>query len=449
MPPAPETKSLDELKPDPKNPRILSKHDGAALSNSITKFGDLSCIVFNTRTQQLVGGHQRIEIMKQLGEAGRIEITQRFETPDEVGTTAIGYVHIGNKQFAYREVDWDEGTQRAANIAANRIQGEFDKDLLGQVVYELSLLENGAALLSQTGLAEAELGKLLDGVGVGDPANSIDDEAPPVDDVSPAVSQSGEIYQLGAHRLMCADSTDFGSVTDLLNGQQPELMLTDPPYNMDYQGGGIFENHINQSFKDNIKPLVDFEPEQMFEIVETIKPRTSICFTSKDLLYKYLKYINDNNKNFNLLTWHKTNPIPMNNGNFLPDTEYIFYWYDQGQRKFNNGVEGLDYHKYYIGEINEGRREGENQHPTIKPLDLLTKFIKICSDRGDVVLDLFGGSGSTLIACEKTARTCAMMELDPKYVDVIRKRYAKQMGLEDWQAATPVINAAQTVSNEA
>lgn len=163
-----ETKSIDDLKPDPRNPRTLSKHDGNALSNSIKHFGDLSCIVFNTRTGQLVGGHQRIEIMKRLSGEKRIAITQRFDAPDTDGTVAIGYVFIGNKQFAYREVDWNINTQRAANIAANRIQGEFNLEMLAEIDYELSQLENGAELLALTGQDENELADILKVSGLAD-----------------------------------------------------------------------------------------------------------------------------------------------------------------------------------------------------------------------------------------------------------------------------------------
>lgn len=164
----PDLKTLDDLHGDPKNPRILDEHEGKALGASIQKFGDLGAVVFNVRTQQLVGGHQRVEIMKRLPQQHRVQITNRYDSPDpQDGTVALGYIWIGNKPFAYREVDWDEPTQRAANIAANRIQGRFDNDLLAQVNYELSQLDNGEELLGLTGQTEFEVKKLLNSVGVG------------------------------------------------------------------------------------------------------------------------------------------------------------------------------------------------------------------------------------------------------------------------------------------
>jgi hypothetical protein len=148
-----ETKNLDDLHGDPSNPRRMSKHDAAALNNSIRQFGDLSCVVFNVRTQQLVGGHQRLEIMKRIGDNKQVQISHRQE-PDDVGTVALGYVVIGTKQFAYREVDWPIEKQKAANIAANRIQGEFDLDLLAEANQFLE--DQAPDLLEMTGQTETE-----------------------------------------------------------------------------------------------------------------------------------------------------------------------------------------------------------------------------------------------------------------------------------------------------
>lgn len=167
-----DTKNIDDLHADPRNPRTMSDHDGNALKESINKFGDLSCIVFNIRTQQLVGGHQRLAIMKQLPAERRVMLTEKFENPDEVGTVAIGYVYIGNKQFAYREVDWDENTQHAANIAANRIQGEFNLDMLAELNYELN--EGSPDLLALTGQTDKEITQLLSMV-TGEPGIDLPD----------------------------------------------------------------------------------------------------------------------------------------------------------------------------------------------------------------------------------------------------------------------------------
>jgi hypothetical protein len=161
-------RDIRDLLPNVKNPRRISEHDFKALEQSIQKFGDLSCIVFNVRTGQLVGGHQRINAMK--NQPGvRIEMLQPYPLErDALGTVGIGHIIIGQAQFPYREVDWDAGWEAAANIAANRIQGEFDLELLAQMDYELSQLENGEELLRLSGQDDAEIKKLLASVGVGE-----------------------------------------------------------------------------------------------------------------------------------------------------------------------------------------------------------------------------------------------------------------------------------------
>jgi hypothetical protein len=171
-----ETRDLDSLKANPKNPRLINKHDFESLKKSIKEFGDLSGIVFNTRTQQLVGGHQRIESFRAIGGQKQVMITTRFTEPNHVGTTAVGYVEYDGERYGYREVDWSEDRELAANIAANRIQGQFDLDLLAQVTYELSQMNPD--LVTATGQTTEEINRLLDMVGAKGETNN-EDEAPP------------------------------------------------------------------------------------------------------------------------------------------------------------------------------------------------------------------------------------------------------------------------------
>lgn len=157
-----EPNSIEQLKASPRNPRTISKHDATALAAGMDEFGDLSCIVFNQRSGQLVGGHQRVQVLKQIlaGEK-QIVITQRGTEPDEVGTVALGYVVYKNRQFAYRVVDWPEDREIAANIAANRIQGDWDNILLAE--NDQWLLDNNPELLAKTGQRDDEIARLLGG----------------------------------------------------------------------------------------------------------------------------------------------------------------------------------------------------------------------------------------------------------------------------------------------
>ena len=156
-----ETKDFSELKANPKNPRKIDKHDYQALVASIKEFGDLSGIVFNQTTGQLVGGHQRTEAFRRMGGQARVIVSYRFPEPNRQGTIALGYVDYDNEQFSYREVQWDETREKSANIAANRIQGQFDLDLLSEITYEISQSENATQLMALTGQTEEEVNRLL------------------------------------------------------------------------------------------------------------------------------------------------------------------------------------------------------------------------------------------------------------------------------------------------
>lgn len=180
--------NIDDLKANPKNPRRISEHDYKALLTSIKTFGDLSGIVKNNRTGQLVGGHQRIQAFKELG--GQPVITERYPQPNSKGTTAIGYVILEDEKFGYREVDWDADFEMQANVAANKIQGEFDNDLLAQIVYETSQLENGTELNELMGFTEKEAQKLIDSVaGSGEENEDENDDPDKIDNMDFAVTR--------------------------------------------------------------------------------------------------------------------------------------------------------------------------------------------------------------------------------------------------------------------
>lgn len=166
-----EIKPFDDLKPNPKNPRRISEFDFENLKKSILQFGDLSGIVFNITTQQLVGGHQRIEAFKRLGGEKRVTYQQQFyDQPNKVGTVAFGHVVLDNEFYPYREVQWTAEREAAANIAANRIQGEFDLDLLAEANYQLH--QEFPDLLELTGQSKDEIDNLLASTGAGDDSDS-------------------------------------------------------------------------------------------------------------------------------------------------------------------------------------------------------------------------------------------------------------------------------------
>lgn len=170
-----EEKNLNELRGNPNNPRTISKKDFENLKQSIVKFGDLSGIVFNVRTGELVGGHQRVESFKALDGQSFVVIQEKYEQPTPKGTVAYGYVVLEGERYAYREVDWDQAFENAANIAANRITGQFDLDLLAQVTYQIQQADE--SLLGLTGQTDSEIKKLMQSIGVVDDEPAADDSA--------------------------------------------------------------------------------------------------------------------------------------------------------------------------------------------------------------------------------------------------------------------------------
>lgn len=234
----------------------------------------------------------------------------------------------------------------------------------------------------------------------------------------------GDIYKLGDHRLICGDSTDIGVIDKLMDGQRAEVVFTDPPYNMHYDGTGIIRE-TNTNVRERIKDIVDFDA---FDIsyLSSMDVGSIFIFTSKDLIPDYLKIFEG--WKFNILAWIKTNNPPMTNNVFLPDIEYLLYFH-KGNRTWNNGLKPMDiYRKAYFSSRSEGHAEAGDVHPTMKPLQMISDKLQISTKKKDIVLDLFGGSGSTLIACEQLGRKCYMAELDPKYVDVIIARWEKFTG---------------------
>ena len=178
-----EVKEIDNLKFADYNPRTMGEHDDTSLGNSMARLGDISGITFNTQTNTLVTGHQRIRKLKEkYGTRVKVYVEQKFAEPDEFGTVGLGFVGVEGTsvRFNYREVSWDRGLEMAANYGANHI-GDDDTEKLAQLDYELSLLDNGADLLALTGQTDKEIEKLLKSVGVGDdpepPAGDQQDEA--------------------------------------------------------------------------------------------------------------------------------------------------------------------------------------------------------------------------------------------------------------------------------
>lgn len=383
---------LSELSKAPYNPRKITPEQANALRRSLNEFGNVEPIVWNKQTGHIVGGHQRIDALKALGET---------ETDILV-------------------VDMPEEREKALNIALNKISGEWDNDLLANVLQELL---DGGADLTLTGFDENELGALL-------PAEEGLTDPDTIPEVVEPVAKLGDIWQLGEHRLMCGDSTDAGSVALLMNGELCDLIFTDPPYGVSIGKKNRMLNSIHRS-KRNLKDIAgdSLAPDALMKMltpafVNARKSMSEDCTVfvtapqGGELGMMMMMMMQDAGlKVRHVLIWKKNVPT-FSMGRLDYDYQHEPIMLTWGKR---HKYYGLGLHKTSVWEINKPRASLE--HPTMKPVELIENALLNNSKIGDIVLDLFLGSGSTLIACEQLNRKCYGMELDPHYCDVIIKRW--------------------------
>ena len=235
----------------------------------------------------------------------------------------------------------------------------------------------------------------------------------------------GKLVLKSKHQLLCGDSTNAEMVAMLMDGEKADMVFTDPPYRIETEGG--CKGAIGAGLKKQgaeINFISDFEPQTFLVVLPTVFKKNILnayVFCNKELLPEYLTWARDEGYSFNVLIWKKPNAIPIG-GSHRPDIEYLLVF--RKSAIWNNGISGVNYSRLLECDRETGK------HPTMKPVGLIENQLKISSNKGSNVLDLFGGSGSTLIACEKTNRRCFMMEIDPHYIDVIIQRWESFTGKE-------------------
>ncbi len=395
---------IEDLKPAEYNPRRLTEKQGKDLEESITRFDMVEPIVVNKhpgREQVIVGGHQRFNICKKMGRE----------------TMPVVYV------------DLDEEKEKELNLRLNRNLGEWDFDMLANMFDE--------AMLKDVGFDELE--NIF-------PPNEVEEDEAPEASTEPPKSKLGEVYQLGRHRLMCGDATKIEDVEKLMDGKKTQLLLTDPPYSVNYSGKNEFLNKIDKGNRNqtDIKGDIDIDTAKVIwlqafgnaeKVMDEVSSYYSFAPQGGDHMMMMMMMIESSLLVKHELIWVKNNHV-LGRADYAYKHEPIIYgWKKTGTHKFYGGFQTsiFEFDKPLSSKL----------HPTMKPISLLSKLIDNSSKQDDIVLDLFGGSGSTLIACEQTDRTCYMMELDEKYVDVIRRRYWKfvnngdETGCEEHTPVTP------------
>lgn len=276
-----------------------------------------------------------------------------------------------------------------------------------------------------------------------------EDEAPEVSS-EPPVSQLGVVYQLGRHRVMCGSSKDFGDLSELMNGVQADLWLTDPPYGVSYIEKNLAVN--SQVVKNMVgKKIIDddLSIDEMAKLWKEVADN-AIANCKDDASYYWFACQGGDQMMMMMmlgeagwlvrheLIWVKSSMVFGRSDYHYQHEPIIYGWKKSGKHNWYSDRKQTSILEY-------DRPNKSDLHPTTKPIELVTYLMGNNTKSGDVVLDTFLGSGTTLIACEQTDRTCYGMELDPKYVDVIRKRYAKFISPdnelpENWEELTPAIS---------
>lgn len=378
------------LLPADYNPRKDLKPGDAEydkLKRSIEEFGYVEPVIWNKSTGNVVGGHQRLKILHQMG----------FEEVDCV------------------VVELDEQKEKALNIALNKISGEWDNEKLALLISDLN---DSAFDISLTGFDAAEIDELFkDKINDKIKEDGFDEPLP-----ENPVTKQGDIWLLGRHRLICGDSTKAETYVTLMDGKKANLVVTDPPYNVAYEGtaGTIrndnmddkkFYDFLLSAYKGMYDSLADGGSIYVFHADrETVNFRTAF----KDAGFFCHQ----------TCIWIKNSPV-------LGRCDYQY-----SHEPVLVGWKPTAGHKFYGDRKqrttwNFDRPTKSKHHPTMKPIALVAYPIMNSSLTNSIVLDPFGGSGSTLIACEQTERICFTIELDEKYADVIVKRFIEQQGSDN------------------
>ena len=402
------------LQPRATNPRTHSKKQLRQIANSIEQFGFTNPILIDGN-DGVIAGHGRLDAAKLLG----LEQVPTVRIDDLSEDEIRAYIIADNKLA--ENAGWDR------DLLAIELQGlieldiEFDVSITGFEAPEIDIL------IRELEISEKD-----------DPA----DEVPEVED-GPAVTRPGDLWLIGKHRLLCADATDPASYDRLLDDDRAQLVFTDPPYNVPIDGhvGGLGKvKHREFAMASGEMSEAEFTDflTTAFRQLAAASADGAIQFICMD--WRHLgEVIAAGNKAYgelkNLCVWAKTNG---GMGSLYRSQHELVFVFKAGTAPHINNVELGKHGRYrtnvwsYAGINSFGKqRDAELAlHPTVKPVALVADAVLDCSKRGGIVLDAFAGSGTTLIAAEKTRRRGYGIELDPHYSDVIVKRLTRVAGVE-------------------
>ena len=387
-----KTLSVDALRPAAYNPRKKLKagdKEYEKIKNSILEFGYVEPIIVNY-DMTVIGGHQRLTVLKDLGYT-EVQCVE---------------VHIE-----------DENKVKALNIALNKITGAWNEQLLADLIVDLQAANFNTDF---TGFEAPEIEQLFSKVHNKDiKEDDFDVEA---ELQKPTMSQAGDVWLLGRHRLVCGDSTLPETYTKLMDGKRANLVLTDPPYNVDVEETAGKIKNDNMPDEDFYKFLF-----AMFVNVEQNMERDASIYVfhadSKGLIFR--QAFHDAGFYLSGCCIWKKNALVLGRSPYQWQHEpCLFGWKLGGKHQWYSDRKQTTIWEY-------DRPKSSKEHPTMKPVALMAYPIQNSCMSNCIVLDPFLGSGSTLIACEETNLICSGIELDEKFADVIVRRYIEKVGGSD------------------
>ncbi len=401
-------KPVTDLQPDPRNARLHSKQQIRQIARSIQSFG-FNVPVLVDSNNKILCGHGRVEAAKSLG-------------LDQIPVIQLDHL--------------TEAQARAFAIADNRLteNAAWNEQLLGEIFSELSVLDLDFSL-EDTGFSMGEIDLRIEGLNVSEKTNPADTLPEPLPQI---VSQSGDLWLLGKHRILCGSALEAGSFGILMQGKKADLIFTDPPYNVridgHVSGKGKAKHHefAMASGEMSVSEFTQFL-EQVFGLLATNSKSGSIHFICMD--WRHLpETLSAGTKTYtelkNLCVWVKDKG---GMGSLYRSQHELVLVYKHGKDGHRNNVELGKFGRnrtnvwQYAGANTLSRQGHEGDllamHPTVKPINLVADALLDCSARKDIVLDSFLGSGTTLLAAERTGRICYGLELSPAYVDLVIRRW--------------------------
>ncbi len=407
----------EELKPNKNNARKHSPKQIQQTANSIKEFGFMNPVLIDAENR-IMAGHCRVEAAKKLG---------MKEVP------VIRTTHLSENQI------------RAYIIADNKIaqNATWDKELLTVEIKHLTTVVD--LDVEVTGFEMAEIDQMIE---IDPPKNEPDDELPELEEDKPAITTPGTIWELGKHRLMCGDATHAFMFKELMDEECADMIFADPPYNVPIDGhvcgngkikhkefamasGEMSDEDFQKFLHKTCKNMVEFSKDGSIHFIcMDWRHILDLLWIGKGL-YTDLK---------NICVWNKDNG---GMGTLYRSKHEFVAVFKHGLKTHVNNIELGKHGRYrtnvwdYAGVNSFGKQKADlEMHPTVKPIAMVMDAIKDCSKRGDIILDPFAGSGTTLIACEKTGRAARCMEFDGHYCDLIVRRWQKLTGKEAYNSNT-------------